>query len=96
MSFLLCYNFLGGKMNDIKIKAIYRHFKGGYYIIEGIGKDCETLEELVVYRGLYGDNSLWIRPKKEFFLEVDHEKYPNVKQKYKFELQDIPSVKNKF
>ena len=41
-------------MRKVKIKGIYKHFKGNYYIVEDIGTDCETLEELVIYRGLYG------------------------------------------
>ena len=44
------------------------------------------MEEYVVYRRLYGDNSLWIREKGMFLSEVDHEKYPDVKQKWRFEL----------
>ncbi|MDP4118409.1 MAG: DUF1653 domain-containing protein [Bacillota bacterium] len=46
----------------------YRHFKGGEYELIGIAKHSETLEEYVVYRALYGDRGLWIRP-KEMFLE---------------------------
>ena len=67
-------------MNELKIKGIYKHFKGDYYLVEDVAKDSETQEEVVVYRRLYGDNGLWIRPKKMFLSEVDHEKYPNVKQ----------------
>ena len=80
-------------MQELKIKGIYRHFKGDYYLVEDIVKYSETKEEMVLYRQLYGDNSLWVRPKEMFLSEVDHEKYPNVTQKYRLELQEIKSVK---
>lgn len=48
----------------------------------------ETQEEYVVYRRLYGDNSLWIRDKKQFLSETDHVKYPDMQQKWRFELVD--------
>ena len=82
-------------MRELKIHGIYKHFKGDYYIVEDIAKDYETKEEMVVYRMLYEDGGLWVRPKEMFLSEVDYKKYPDVKQKYRFELQEIKSVAKK-
>ena len=79
-------------MQDLKINRIYRHFKGDMYLVVDVAFHSETKEKYVVYRRLYGDGSLWIRPYDMFLSEVDHKKYPDIKQKYRFELQDIKSV----
>ena len=79
---------------ELKIKGVYKHFKGDYYLVEDVATHSETKEKYVVYRGLYGDNNLYIRPYEMFISKVDENKYPNVEQEYRFELQNIES-KNK-
>lgn len=69
-----------------RLHGIYRHFKGNYYILEDVIYHSETQEKMVAYRALYDDNKLWCRPYDMFFAEVDHQKYPNVTQQYRFEL----------
>ena len=51
----------------------FRHFKGNLYRIEGFAKDSETLEAMVVYRALYGDGGLWVRPAKMFFETIERD-----------------------
>ena len=49
------------------------HFKGGHYRLEGVAKDSETMEEMVVYRALYGEGGLWVRPAKMFFGTIERD-----------------------
>lgn len=83
-------------MRKLEVNRIYKHFKGDYYIVLGTGINSETLEEYVIYRALYGEGKVYLREINNFLSEVDHEKYPNVKQKYRLELQEIESVKKLF
>ncbi len=80
-------------MNQLRINGIYRHYKGDKYIVLDVATHSETKEELVVYRALYGDNKLYARPKTMFLEEITPEKLrPGLKQKYRFELQNIESI----
>ena len=80
---------------EVKKNGIYKHFKGDYYLVEDVATHSETREKYVIYRSLYGENELYIRPMDMFLSKVDREKYPNVEQEYRFQLQDIKSVREK-
>ncbi len=77
----------------VKCKGIYKHFKGDYYLVEDIATHSENGRKYVVYRKLYGDCGLYIRDLDMFLEKVDQEKYPDVKQIYRFELCEIESVR---
>ena len=78
-------------MRDVQPGRVYRHFKGDYYLVEAIARNSETGEDCVVYRKLYGDGGLWVRPLSMFLSAVDREKYPDCPQRLRFELQEIKS-----
>lgn len=66
---------------------IYRHFKAKrFYKMLCVAMHTETQEKMVVYQALYGDYKYFVRPYEMFVSKVDHDKYPDVKQEYRFEL----------
>jgi hypothetical protein len=84
---------------DFRAGDIVRHFKREtvdpesnwyLYMIVGEATHSETRERMMVYAALYGDGGLFVRPLDMFLSEVDHEKYPGIKQKYRFELVERP------
>lgn len=72
-------------MRKVKVGQTYRHFKGTIYKVIAIAKHSESLEDLVIYAH---DDKIWARPYESFISKVDKEKYPEVKQEYRFEEYD--------
>lgn len=93
-------------MDDARIKAqkdaqgwagvmagsVYRHFKGGLYVVQGVAVHSETAELLVIYTSKDDPQKMWARPLEMFLSQVDKEKYPRAKQKKRFE--KVKAVRN--
>ncbi len=73
---------------EVEVGKTYKQFKGDLYLVLGIGKHSETEEDMVIYKALYGDNLVWIRPLENFTEEVNRNG-----QKYRFEKIIIESKK---
>ena len=72
-------------MREIKEGKTYRHFKGNLYQVIAIATHTETEERMVVYRALYGERGVFVRPYAMFAEKVDRSKYPDATQTYRFE-----------
>lgn len=71
---------LSAEAKGLKL-GIYEHFKGNQYKVLGAARDSETLEEMVMYKALYGDGEFWVRPLHMFLetVERDDEEIPRFK-----------------
>lgn len=83
------FSEIDSKSSDgtISSRKKYRHFKGNEYVVVCIARDTEDkdIREMVVYQDLHDANKIWVRPLSMFKEKVDKDKYPDVKQTYRFE-----------
>jgi len=75
---LPCFSLLA---QSIEIGSLYEHYKGLHYKILAIARHSETLEELVVYQALYGENNVWVRPLAMFLESVNEDSQPRFRLK---------------
>lgn len=80
-------NCFAGDASMVKPGAYYRHFKGKIVHVIGVARHTET-SELMVFYACDNGTGIWCRPLSMFLSEVDHQKYPDVEQKMRFELID--------
>lgn len=73
----------------VTVGGVYKHFKGTHYKVLYIARHSETKEKLVIYQSMT-TQEVWARPVDMFLSEVDHEKYPDISQKYRFQLDYVP------
>lgn len=71
---------------QIQFGRVYKHFKGNKYIPIMLAENSETGEIMILYKALYGEYKIYVRPYDMFVSPVDKDKYPEAKQYYRFEL----------
>ena len=75
-------------MREILVGRKYRHFKGNDYKVLALAEHTETGEKLVVYQAMYAPFKICARPYDMFMSEVDHQKYPGIRQHWRFEINE--------
>ena len=79
-------NFASGDIiQHFKRETVNQNSMQYLYEYIGVAMHSETRDKMIVYRALYGEKELFVRPYEMFMDEVDHEKHPEIRQKYRFE-----------